>query len=73
MDSPGSERQARDKRLVQRGRGTVPTVVAEGLRALGEEVDAIALKEEDQEDYNTAPALGTLSYTEEWTRAVENC
>ena len=61
----------RDGEDPQRARGTVPAAVAERLRALGEEIDAIDLKEEDQEDYNTGSTLGALIHTEEWTRAVE--
>ena len=56
---------------IHKGQGTVPAAVAERLRGLGEDVDAINLREEDQEDYNIGSTLGMLSYTEEWTRVVE--
>ena len=42
---------------IHKGRRMVPTVVAEGLRALGEEVDTIDLEEEDQEDHKTQHRL----------------
>ncbi len=58
---------------VHKRRGMVQAAVAERLSALEEEVDAIALKEEDREEYNTGSTLGTLKDTEEWTRAVEHC
>ena len=41
------------------------------MRELEKDVDAIDLREEDQENYNTGSTLGILSYTEEWTRVVE--
>ena len=58
---------------VHKGRGMVQAAVAERLSALGEEDDAVALKEEDREEFNMGLTLGTLNYTEEWTRALESC
>ena len=38
---------------------------------IGEGVDAINLKEEEEQDYNTVSTVRTLSYTEAWGKAVE--
>ena len=54
---------------IRKRRGAVPAVVvAERLSALGEEDNAVALKEEDREEYNTGSTLGTLKDTEEWDK-----
>ena len=56
---------------IRKGRGIIPTAASDKMREMGEEVNSIDLKEEDNEDHTTDSMLGTLSYEDEWIRAVE--
>jgi uncharacterized protein YceK len=60
-----------DMGKIHKGRGTIPIAVADKIRRTGEEIDFIDSEEEDDVEYMTDPTLGTLSYEDEWVRAVE--